>query len=113
MAHFGAVVLGYLGIIGVMTGRFACGWLCPFGLIQDLLHKIPTPKFKLPFFFNYGRYVILAVLVVLMPLFLVDVRLAWANPGFANSFVLPGPSRAPCRSWSLSPLCGKTSASIS
>ncbi|MDD9144257.1 4Fe-4S binding protein [Enterococcus avium] len=22
-------------------GRFVCGWLCPFGLIQDLLHKIP------------------------------------------------------------------------
>nr|WP_241866689.1 4Fe-4S binding protein [Enterococcus faecalis] len=24
-----------------MVGRFVCGWLCPFGLIQDLLHKIP------------------------------------------------------------------------
>ena len=25
-------------------GRFVCGWLCPFGLIQELLHKIPLPK---------------------------------------------------------------------
>ncbi|MBT2146205.1 4Fe-4S binding protein [Clostridioides difficile] len=25
-------------------GRFVCGWLCPFGLIQDLLHKIPFLK---------------------------------------------------------------------
>ena len=72
MAHFGAVVLGYLGIIGVMTGRFSCGWLCPFGLIQDLFHKIPTRKINLPFFLNYGRYVVLVVMVVLMPLFLVD-----------------------------------------
>ncbi len=24
-------------------GRFVCGWLCPFGLVQDLLHKVPFP----------------------------------------------------------------------
>jgi polyferredoxin len=82
-AHFGAVVLGYLGIIGVMTGRFTCGWLCPFGLIQDLLHKIPSPKFKLLHFLNYGRYVVLAVLVVLMPLFLVD-DLGLGQPWFCK-----------------------------
>jgi ferredoxin-type protein NapH len=82
-AHFGAIVLGYLGVIGVMTGRFACGWLCPFGLIQDLLHKIPTRKFKLPFFFNYGRYVVLIVMVVLMPLFIVD-ELGLGQPWFCK-----------------------------
>jgi ferredoxin-type protein NapH len=82
-AHFGAVVLGYLGIIGVMTGRFTCGWLCPFGLIQDLLHKIPSPKFGLPHFLNYGRYVVLAVFVVLMPLFLVD-DLGLGQPWFCK-----------------------------
>ncbi|MBT2159552.1 4Fe-4S binding protein [Clostridioides difficile] len=27
--------------MGALVGRFVCGWLCPFGLIQDLLHKIP------------------------------------------------------------------------
>ena len=26
---------------GAVLGRFVCGWLCPFGLVQDLLHKIP------------------------------------------------------------------------
>ena len=82
-AHFGAIVLGYLGIIGVMTGRFTCGWLCPFGLIQDLLHKIPSPKIKLPFVFNYGRYVVLIVMVVLMPLFLVD-ELGLGQPWFCK-----------------------------
>ena len=37
-------VAGFLMFIGALTGRFVCGWLCPFGLIQDLLHKIPFPK---------------------------------------------------------------------
>jgi ferredoxin-type protein NapH len=83
MAHFGAIVLGYLGIIGVMTGRFTCGWLCPFGLIQDLLHKIPSPKFKLPFFLNFCRYVVLFVMVVLMPLFVVD-DLGLGQPWFCK-----------------------------
>lgn len=83
MVHFGAVVLGYLGIIGVMSGRFSCGWLCPFGLIQDLFHKIPTRKINLPFFLNYGRYVVLVVMVVLMPLFLVD-ELGLGQPWFCK-----------------------------
>ncbi|MBT2158427.1 4Fe-4S binding protein [Clostridioides difficile] len=30
--------------MGALVGRFVCGWLCPFGLIQDLLHKIPFLK---------------------------------------------------------------------
>ncbi len=72
MVHFGAIILGYLGIFGVLTGRFPCGWLCPFGLIQDLLHRIPSRKIKLPSFFNYFRYVVLLVLVVLLPLLWVD-----------------------------------------
>lgn len=83
MAHFGAVVVGYLGIIGVMTGRFTCGWLCPFGLVQDLLHKIPSPKFNLPGFLLNGRYVVLVVMVVLMPLFLID-ELGLGQPWFCK-----------------------------
>ena len=35
---------GFLVFIGALAGRFVCGWLCPFGLIQDLLHKIPFPQ---------------------------------------------------------------------
>ena len=37
-------VAGFLMFVGALLGRFVCGWLCPFGLIQDLLHKIPFPK---------------------------------------------------------------------
>ena len=30
-------VAGFLMFVGALLGRFVCGWLCPFGLIQDLL----------------------------------------------------------------------------
>ncbi len=37
--------LGVLGIAGALFGRMACGWLCPFGLLQEMLYKIKIPKF--------------------------------------------------------------------
>jgi len=37
-------VLGILALYGVLLGRWICGWLCPFGWIQELLHRLPTPK---------------------------------------------------------------------
>ena len=74
---FAFYVAGFLVFIGALMGRFVCGWLCPFGLIQDLLHKIPFPK-KLKTFrgdklLRKVKYIILAVFVILLPLFLVDV----------------------------------------
>lgn len=42
--RFAAYVSGFLIFVGALVGRLVCGWLCPFGLIQDLLHKIPFPK---------------------------------------------------------------------
>ncbi len=63
--------------VGALIGRFVCGWLCPFGLIQDLLHKIPFPKkiktFRGDKLLRKLKYVILLVFVILLPLFLVDV----------------------------------------
>lgn len=81
--HIGSLILGYLGLLGIMTGRFPCGWLCPFGLLQDLLYKIPSPKLKLPAVFNYGRYLVGLLLVVLLPLFWVD-DLGLGQPWFCK-----------------------------
>ncbi len=39
-------VFGFLLLFGTLLGRFICGWLCPFGLVQDLLHKVPLMKKK-------------------------------------------------------------------
>ncbi|MHC4843085.1 MAG: 4Fe-4S binding protein [Planctomycetota bacterium] len=66
---FPFVALGILVVIGVLLGAVVCGWLCPFGLLQDLLANIPTPKFNPPAWTGYGRYVILIGTVFLIPYF--------------------------------------------
>ena len=68
---------GFLIFVGALVGRFVCGFLCPFGLIQDLLHKIPFPK-KLKTFrgdklLRKLKYVILILFVILLPMFLTDI----------------------------------------
>lgn len=64
-------VLGTLMLFGTLLGRLICGFLCPFGLVQDLLYRIPTGKIKVPKKadkpLRYLKYVILAVFVVLLP----------------------------------------------
>lgn len=74
---FAFYVAGFLVFVGALVGRFVCGWLCPFGLIQDLLHKLPFPKklrtFRGDKLLRRLKYVILVVFVILLPMFLVDV----------------------------------------
>ena len=67
-------VLGFIFLFGSLMGRFVCGWLCPFGLVQDLLHKIPDfRKIKrLPFHhvLKYGKYAVLILFVGVGSVFL-------------------------------------------
>lgn len=42
---FSYYITGFIILLGVILGRFICGFLCPFGWFQDLLHKIPGKKF--------------------------------------------------------------------
>ena len=71
--HVGLYVLGAMGAMGGLFGRMICGWACPFGLLQDLLHKIPSPKFGIPNGLRYVKYLLLAFMVVILPLVVVDV----------------------------------------
>ena len=59
---FPFLAVGTVLIIGVFLGRFLCGWVCPFGFLQDLLHKIPSPKFRLPRWTAAIKYVVLVVM---------------------------------------------------
>ena len=65
-------VFGLIGLFGILLGRLICGFACPFGLVQDLMYKIPFPKkFKNLFahkVLKYLKYVILLVFVIVLPL---------------------------------------------
>ena len=77
-------IIGLIMMFGAVCGRFICGFLCPFGLVQDLLHKIPLPKkLKIRTFpgdkqLRYLKYVVLGVMVIGLPLF------AAADPYFCK-----------------------------
>ena len=79
----GWYVLGIIALFGVILGRTICGWICPLGLIQELLHKIPTPKIRksrITRVLSWLKYILLAVFVVAIPL--------WY--GLKNNLPLPG-----------------------
>lgn len=65
-------VVGLLLFFGTLLGRAVCGFLCPFGFIQELLHRIPVPG-KLRGFpgdrlLRRLKYAVLLVFVLLLPL---------------------------------------------
>ena len=68
-----------------MLGRFICGFLCPFGWFQDLLHKIPGKKFSTARLkpLRYLKYAVLLVMVVLLPTVLVN-ELGMGDPIFCK-----------------------------
>ena len=78
--RFPMYMVGTIMLFGILLGRMICGFLCPFGLIQELLHYLPVPKLKKNGFtrtLSYLKYVILGVFVLLIPV----VKLV---PGFCK-----------------------------
>jgi polyferredoxin len=61
-------VIGTLGMVGVAVGRIFCGWACPFGLLQDLLYRLRSPKWRLPRGANALKYALLLALVIAAPI---------------------------------------------
>ena len=64
----------HLILIGVLLGRFVCGFLCPFGWLQELLHKIPGKKLSTKKLkpLTYIKYAVLLFAVVLLPVLVVN-----------------------------------------
>ncbi|MGN6711180.1 4Fe-4S binding protein [Anaerocolumna jejuensis] len=85
--QFSFYVVGLLLSIGILLGRFVCGFLCPFGLFQELLHKIPFPKFKLWKGFLYIKYFVLIVFVILLPIAFTNY-MGIGKPAFCQ-FICP------------------------
>ena len=78
-------ITGFFILLGVLLGRFICGFLCPFGWFQDLLHKIPGKKFSTAKLkpLRYLKYVILVVFVILLPAFVTN-SLGMGDPFFCK-----------------------------
>ena len=79
-------VLGILALFGVILGRTICGWLCPLGLIQEILHKIPVPKIKksrITRLLSYLKYVFLAVFAIAIPVW-YGISKGIPYPGFCK-----------------------------
>ena len=70
--HFSCYVLGFIGLVGMLFGRFICGWICPFGLVQDLIHRIPIGRKRknLPGhkYLRYLRFAVLILFVIVLPM---------------------------------------------
>lgn len=70
-------LFGFFFLAGTMTGRLICGFLCPFGLVQDLLYKIPGIKkvtsVKWDRALRYIKYFILLSFVILLPMLVLDL----------------------------------------
>ena len=85
-------VVGLLLFFGALLGRVICGFLCPFGLLQELLHLIPVPKklrtFKGDRILRYLKYVILVVFVIVLPIKLTPFFCKYICPSGTVSGIL-------------------------
>ena len=82
-------IFGTMALFGVLVGRLICGFLCPFGLVQEILHKIPSKKFSTEKLWplKLVKYFMLFVVVFLMGVFLTD-QFKLAPPYFCK-YVCP------------------------
>lgn len=76
-------IMGLVMLFGTIFGRFICGYLCPFGLYQDLLFKIKTKKYSLPKVLRYVKYFVLIVFVILIPTVFTS-QVGIGDPGFCK-----------------------------
>ena len=78
-------IFGFLVLVGMLLGRFVCGFLCPFGWFQELINKIPFKKFstKKLRVLTYIKYIILALMVFTLPA-VVTNEVGMGNPFFCK-----------------------------
>lgn len=89
---FGWYVAGLLALFGLVAGRWICGWLCPFGWLQELLHRIPGKKLHVPGklqWLKYVKYAMLVFLVLLLPALAVNYA-GQGDPWFCKYFCPAG-----------------------
>lgn len=70
--RFPYYVAGLLLFFGALLGRAICGFLCPFGFVQELLYMLPLPRKKIGRFpgdrqLRLVKYAVLALMVAILP----------------------------------------------
>jgi polyferredoxin len=101
--QFPFFLVGFFGLVGMAAGRMTCGWLCPFGFLQDGMKKISRRVVRLPAWAGRLKYVSLVVLAIALPFWLneswfsklcpqgaVEGAIPWAIAGLAGSEALQG-----------------------
>lgn len=87
--HLSFYVVGLLLGFGALFGRFVCGFLCPFGLVQELLYKLPIPRprkrtaHEIRRWPRYIKYAVLIIFVIGMPVLLAGSS-GVASPTFCK-----------------------------
>lgn len=69
----GLYIIGSISTIGIIGGRIACGFICPFGFIQDILNKITNKNIVMPKIIRVIKYITLVLFVIVLPLFIFDI----------------------------------------
>ncbi|MCR4908938.1 MAG: redoxin family protein [Lachnospiraceae bacterium] len=84
--HIGFYMIGILLLFGLIFARTICGFLCPFGLLQELIHKLPTQKLKksrVTGILSWLKYLVLILFAVAIPLW-YGLKRSMAVPGFCK-----------------------------
>lgn len=97
--RFPFFLLGFLGLVGTSVGRMTCGWLCPFGLLQDLLKRLSVKNIHLPRWMGNLKYASLVLIAIMLPFFLKDMWFSKLCPAGGIEAAIPwavgGSSRSP------------------
>jgi len=78
---FPLVALGVVVVTAVLLGRAFCGWVCPFGFIQDIVGALNPNHLKVSHRTNYTlmkvKYWLLGVIILITTIFVLARILNW------------------------------------
>lgn len=90
-------LVGLLGLVllpAFVAGRIACAYVCPFGLLQELVYRLPVPRIRVPASWRAGKYLMLVLFVFALPMLVRPVPLAGGDPWFCKVVCPAGTSLA-------------------